>query len=112
MERLVRGLDAGRGKVHDASIRRNVGTGLLVLKCEKPLGNFETTIMTVAFRCMDCDKFVSLDLHGNCAFCGNPDARVVDPFKPLTFFKKSPWLLATAVLFGVGLTIWAMRQAE
>jgi len=61
---------------------------------------------------MDCQEIVSLDLHGNCALCGNPDARLVDPFKPLTLFKKSPWLLATAVLFGVGLTIWAMRQAE
>jgi hypothetical protein len=74
--------------------------------------------MTVAFRCMDCDQFVSLDLHGNCAFCGNPDVRVIDPLNPLRFLKKvlqmnkSPWLLATAVLFGVGLAIWVTRQKK
>jgi hypothetical protein len=74
--------------------------------------------MTVAFRCMDCDKFVSLDLHGNCAFCGNPDLRVIDRLQPLRFVKKvlqtskSPWLLASAILLGVGLTIWVIRQPE
>jgi hypothetical protein len=68
--------------------------------------------MTLTLRCMDCREIVNLDLHGNCALCGNPDVRVIEPFRPLSFFKKSPWLLVTAVLFGVGLTMWAIRRAE
>lgn len=74
--------------------------------------------MTVRFWCKDCQQPVSLDLHGNCAFCGNPELRIVDRFQPLRFVKKvlqmnkSLWLLATAILLGVGLTIWVIRQAE
>jgi hypothetical protein len=68
--------------------------------------------MTVALWCVDCQQPVSLDLHGNCELYGNPEVLVIDPFRPLRFLKKSPWLLATAVLLGVGLTIWVIRQAE
>jgi hypothetical protein len=74
--------------------------------------------MTVALWCMDCQQPVSLDLHGNCELCGNPDVRVIDPLNPLRFLKKvlqmnkSPWLLATTVLFGVGLAIWVTRQTR
>ena len=34
---------SSRGKVHDALISAERRYGLLVLKCGKPLGNFETT---------------------------------------------------------------------
>ena len=72
--------------------------------------------MSVALWCMDCQQPVGLDLHGNCELCGNPEVRVIDPLRPLRLLKKvlqmkkAPWLLPTAVLFGVGLTIWAIRQ--
>ena len=71
--------------------------------------------MTVAFWCNDCKRHVRLDLHGNCAYCGNPELRVNEKWEPFTFLykfirmKKSRWVLATAVLLSVGLTIWAVR---
>jgi hypothetical protein len=75
--------------------------------------------MTVALWCTDCKRTVDLDLHGNCELCGNPEVRVIDRWQPLRFVKRvlqtkeSRWRLATVVsiaLFGVGLTIWAIRQ--
>jgi hypothetical protein len=74
--------------------------------------------MAVALWCADCNEPVNLDRHGNCELCGNPEVAVIDRRQPVAFLrkliriKKSPWLLATAVLFGVGLTIWAVRQTE
>jgi hypothetical protein len=74
--------------------------------------------MTVAFWCNDCQQSARLDLHGNCASCGNPDLRVIEKWQPVTFLwkvmrmKKSRWVLATALLFTAGLTIWAIRRPE
>jgi hypothetical protein len=34
--------------------------------------------MSMAIYCNDCEQFVSLDLQGNCKFCGSRSVGVVD----------------------------------
>jgi Zn finger protein HypA/HybF involved in hydrogenase expression len=34
--------------------------------------------MSITIYCNDCEQFVSLDLQGNCKFCGSHSVGVVD----------------------------------
>ncbi len=79
----------------------------------------EAPPMTVGFWCVDCQRSVRLDLHGNCAYCRNPDLRVIEKWQPFTFLwklirmKKSRFILATALVLGIGLTLWTTgRRSE
>jgi hypothetical protein len=101
----------------DAHRLRTPGESL-ELNCNLPICKDRGEPMTMALWRMDCQQPVGLDLHGNCELCGNPDVRVIDRLNLLRFLKKvlqmnkSPWLLATAILLGVGLTIWVTRQTK